>query len=123
MGAKRVDDLVVFQLANELRRRIHEITATETIRADRRFCDQIRDAASSSTRNVAEGFGRYGHREFAQFLSIARGSVFELQDQLRDGVSREYWKASDVDDLHALCNRTIAAITHLIRYLKTHKDR
>jgi four helix bundle protein len=120
--AKRVEELVVWRLGNELREKVHAITAVPPISNDFRFCNQIRDAASSITRNIAEGFGRYRHKEFAQFLSIARGSVFELADHLRDGVSREYWSADNVAGMNALCNRTISGLTHLIRYLKTHPD-
>ena len=122
MGAKRVEDLVVFRLGDELRNRIHAITDRPTVMADGRFCSQLRDAASSVTRNIAEGFGRYRHREFAQFLSVARGSVFEVADCLRDGVARRFWVAADVEDLHSLCNRLIAGLGRLIRYLKSHPD-
>jgi four helix bundle protein len=31
---------------------------------DLKFCDQIRDSARSSTRNIAEGFGRFEPAEF-----------------------------------------------------------
>jgi four helix bundle protein len=81
----------------------------------------LRDAAGSVTRNIAEGFGRYRHREFAPFLSIARGSVFELDDHPRDGVARHYWDAEATKELHGLCTRTIAATTYFIRYLKSSK--
>jgi len=91
MGARRVEDLIVWQLSDELRQKVHAITADGPVIHDRRFRDQVRDAASSVTRNIAEGFGRYRHREFAQFASIARGSLFELRDLLRDGAVRKYW--------------------------------
>ena len=120
--AKRVEELAVWRLGNELREKVHAITGNPPISDDFRFCNQTRDAASSVTRNIAEGFGRYRHKEFAQFLSIARGSVFELADQLRDGVSRDYWSAERVAEMTALCHKTISALTHLIRYLKTHPD-
>ncbi len=122
MGARRIEELVVYQLGNELRTNVHALTATGKVSTDRRFCDQIRDAASSVTRNTAEGFGRYRHKEFAQFIVIARGSLFEVADHLRDGVAREYWTTEATVDLHALCNRAIAAATHLIRYLRSHAD-
>ena len=123
MGARSLDELNAWKLGNELRDGVHALTAEGRQADDWKFRNQLRDAVSSITRNVAEGFGRYRHREFAHFLSIARGSTFEVADQLRDGVSRKYWTAEEVSDLFALCQRANAAITSLILYLKTHPDR
>jgi four helix bundle protein len=120
--ARRVEELAVWQLGNELREKLHVLTATMPIRQDRKFCTQLDDAASSVTRNIAEGFGRYRHRELAQFLSIARGSAFEIIDHLRDGIARKYWADHDVRDHLSLCNRTIAALTSFIRWLKANPD-
>jgi four helix bundle protein len=122
MVARRLEELIVYQLGDELRTKVYELTATGRASTDRKFCDQIRDAASSVTRNTAEGFGRYRHKEFAQFFPIARGSVFEVRDQLRDGVKRKYWTREAISEAHGLCHRTIAAATRLIRYLRSHPD-
>jgi four helix bundle protein len=120
--ARRVEELVVWQLADTLRSQVYAITARGPAFADVRFRNQVRDATSSITRNIAEGFGRYRHKEFAQFLSIARGSVFELSDHLRDGVQRGYWSDDSITEIRSLCNRTISAVTHFIHYLKKHPD-
>jgi four helix bundle protein len=48
---------------------------------------QMRRAAVSIPSNIAEGHGRLGSNEYKQFLSIARGSNFELQTQLE--IARE----------------------------------
>jgi four helix bundle protein len=122
VGARRVEELIVWQLGNELREKIHALTATGLAAGDRKFCDQLRDSASSVTRNIAEGFGRYRHREFAQFLSVARGSLFEVADHLHDGIARRYWTDTQAEELISLCNRSIAAITHFVRYLRTHEN-
>jgi four helix bundle protein len=36
----------------------------------------------SISSNIAEGFGRYNPREFANFLSIASGSPSEVKSQI-----------------------------------------
>jgi len=43
---------------------------------------QLRRTAVSVASNVAEGAGRDGRREFVRFLSVARGSLSELETQL-----------------------------------------
>ncbi|MEO6903755.1 MAG: four helix bundle protein [Bacteroidia bacterium] len=43
---------------------------------------QINRAAVSIHSNIAEGAGRYGNKEFCQFLNIAIGSFFELETQM-----------------------------------------
>ena len=81
--AKRFEDLMVWQLADRLRREVHALSARQHVRRDVRFCDQLRDSASGIPRNIAEGFGHYRHAEFARYLFIARGSLMELRDHLR----------------------------------------
>jgi four helix bundle protein len=58
-----------------------QLTERDGIRSDGDFCGQARRAANSACRNLAEGFWRYSHREFAHFVNIARGSLGELLDR------------------------------------------
>jgi four helix bundle protein len=80
-GIERFTDLVIWQKSISLARLIYEVSAQ--FPADERFglIAQIRRAVISVSSNIAEGHSRQG-REFANFLSIARGSLAEVESQL-----------------------------------------
>jgi len=117
-GAKHFRELVCWQLAQELKPAIYKLIESPTIKRDLRFCDQIREAARSGPRNIAEGFGRRTHREFAMFLDVARGSLMECQNHLQDGVDRRYLSHAEFTSLNALAQRTCGAVARLQRYLR-----
>lgn len=56
------------------------------------LCDQLRRAVVSIPSNIAEGYGRDTHKDFAHFLSLARGSLFEVDTQLSIAVDLGYMK-------------------------------
>ena len=78
----KFEDLIAWQKARELARRVYEITRTEEFAKDFRLSAQIQSAAVSIMSNIAEGFERSGLREFHQFLSTAKASCAELRSQL-----------------------------------------
>lgn len=82
MGVRRFEDLVCWQLAQELSREVFAATASGPAATDFRFRDQIRDSAASAARNIAEGFGRFSPADFARFLRYAKGSLAETRHHL-----------------------------------------
>jgi hypothetical protein len=71
MGVDRFEDLIAWQLADQLQTEVFEFTSSPGVSRDFKYCDQIRDSIRSAKRNTAEGFGRYYPKEFARFLRIA----------------------------------------------------
>ncbi len=110
-------EIVAWQLSNELKRFILTVSARPRVARDRKFCDQVVDAAASAPRNIAEGFGRFDGREFAQYLKIARGSLFEKRNHILDAFDRGYITDAERDAATALSRRAIAAVTKLRAYL------
>jgi len=117
MGARDFRELEVWRLADELRRGIVAVTARPPAARDGRFCLNLRDAAESVCRNIAEGFGRRRPAQFAQFLRIALGSVEEVRDQLIAARCRGYLDLATFQHLSGLARRTKQVGDALHRYL------
>lgn len=60
---------------------------------------QIRRAATSVPANIAEGYGRGGPKEFAQFLRISQGSLKELETHLLLARRMDFCAASAADGI------------------------
>lgn len=116
-----LQNLIVWQLSDELLREVIRLTDNPPAARDFRFRDQIRAAAGSVPANIAEGYGRLRHLEFARFLDYASGSLQETEQWLRDGVHRNFWSAQDVAPAFLLCRRLNPAIRNLRRHLKNTK--
>ncbi len=69
-------------------------TITSTFPKDELYAltNQMRRAAVSVPSNIAEGAARSGSKEFLHFLSIARGSLSELETQLQIAQRLGYMK-------------------------------
>ena len=122
-GARRPEDLEVWQLADELKREVYPLVKDGPAARDFKFRDQIRDSAASSTKNIAEGFGRFNPGEFAHFMEFAVASAMETRDSLKDGIDRGYFIPERVATAQRLAERTIRCSTRFIVYLKAEAAR
>jgi hypothetical protein len=68
-------DLEAWRFARELRREIYKLAKSLPELERFGLANQLRRGAISVTTNVAEGFGRFGYQENAQFCRQARGSM------------------------------------------------
>ena len=90
MSIQSYRDLVVWQKAMDLAEQCYQ--ATKSFPSEERFglTNQIRRAAVSVPSNIAEGHGRSHTKEFLNHLSMAKGSLCELETQLQLGVRVGY---------------------------------
>ena len=119
MGVQRFEDLIAWQLAFQLQEEVFSFTTSGPALRDVKFCGQIQESSRSTTRNTAEGFGRYRPKEFGHFLRIAGASLHETKNHLLDGLKRGYQSEEDHERRRRLCLRAIKANSRLQRYLLT----
>ncbi len=87
---RRFEDLIAWQKARELTRRIYLLSNDGNFGRDYGLRDQVRRAAVSVMSNLAEGFDRAGRAEFHQFIVIAKGSCAEVRSQLYIALNAGY---------------------------------
>jgi len=75
-------DLIVWQKAMDVVEGVYIIVSKLPREEKYGLVSQMTRSAVSVPSNIAEGTGRGSHKEYAHFLKIARGSVFELETQL-----------------------------------------
>jgi four helix bundle protein len=110
-------DLRVWQVAMDLV--IESYRLAELLPARERFglVAQIRRAATSVPANIAEGHGRIHRREYLHHLSIARGSLKELQTLLVIAQRLGYLPASELARAAELSDYVSRMLTRLRRSL------
>ena len=86
------EKLEAWKVSMQLTKVLYELTAT--FPADERFglTQQMRRAAVSIPSNIAEGSGRNGVKEYLHFIGISRGSLAELETQMRIAVMLDFMK-------------------------------
>ena len=90
MKTKSFKDLVVWQKSYRLVLEIYKKTKLFPKSENYGLSQQMRKAAVSIPSNIAEGYGRKHRAEYNQFLSVAYGSLLELETQYLLAIDLEY---------------------------------
>ena len=118
-GANRFEDLLSWQRMHELNVEVWKATEHGPVARDFDFRNEIRDAADSAERNVAEGFGRFNPPQFVNFLDFSRASALETKSLLKKGLAVGYFKSDDATRLGSLADRGLQAVARFQRYLRS----
>jgi len=118
-------DLVVWQKAVELAVRCHQ--AARRLPRDEMYglSLQIRRSAVSVSANIAEGHGRDHLGDYLHHLSIATGSLMELETHLAIASRLSYLKPNEIESILVLSgevSRMLSGLTSKLKLKTKHRS-
>ena len=110
-------DLEVWNKAIKLVTDIYIITKNYPKDEIYALTSQMRRCAVSIPSNIAEGCTRFSDKETLKFLSIAMGSISELETQIV--ISKNIGYIEDIDSIISQISSVKKLILGLVKYLNT----
>ena len=119
MGSQSYCDLMVWKKSIELCVHVYELCANFPRSELYGITDQMKRASVSVPSNIAEEQGRQSLKEFIHFLSIANGSLAELDTQRVIAENLGFLSCSQSSDLSYQLTEVRKMLYALMRKLKT----
>lgn len=116
MQQRNHKDLRAWQAAMRLTQEIYALTSKFPKEELFGLSSQMRRAAVSVPSNIAEGSARNSTKELIHFLSIATGSLSELDTQLE--LTKLLGYSEDIGNIQATLDETTALILAMAKSLK-----
>ena len=113
------EDLEAWRLAMDLVESVYRHTHKFPKHEVYGLTNQLRRAAVSVPSNIAEGKGRFSDRELSQFLHHARGSLYELQTQVKIACRLQYLDPEAACELESRAAQVDRLLNGLIRSFRT----
>jgi four helix bundle protein len=80
--------------------------------------DNMKRASHSTTRNIAEGYGRFHFKENIQFCRQSRGSLFELIDDLIISRDENFISEQEYNECRNRIDKALSLSNGYINYLQ-----
>jgi four helix bundle protein len=121
-GWKDFRDIAAWQRAEELKLRVYAFLNRPNVRRRFDFCDDMARAARSGPSNIAEGFGRFGNREFAKFARISKASQVEVLNHFIDARDQRLLTRDEFLIEEHYARIALKTTVGLIRHLESSED-
>ena len=121
-GWKHFREIAAWQHARTLKLQVDQFLERPAIKRKYKQCDQLSDSARSGPSNIAEGFGKFGNKEFARYVRISKGSELEVWNHLIDLHDQKLISEDELIRAEQNCKKAVGAATGLIRHLESTPD-
>ncbi len=115
---QKFEDLLCWKKARQLHALIYERAIVPPFSKDYEHKDQILASSGSAMDLIAEGYGRYGNKEFIHFLTMASGSLCETKSQLYRAFDKKFLSKEEFEVMICLAAGTHNLIVALFHKLK-----
>jgi len=119
VGVHRFTELRAWQACDVYKKAVYRLCSVEPLSTDWSRRTQLERSACGASVHVAEGFGRFNPADFARFLVLARSSLIESQNHLRDAVDKGYVTEETRLEHDALAEAALQEVTGLMEYLQS----
>ena len=117
MQFEKVEDLKLWERADQFWVGVAKILERPCIRRHRKLHEQLSDAADSILSNISEGFEQPTDRAFAKYLYTAKASTAEVRTRLKLCCRRGYISAEEFAAHDTLGDEIARIANGLIKYL------
>ena len=121
-GWKHFREIAAWQHARALKIKADSFVCQPQFKREYKFCDQLKDAARSGPRNIAEGFGRFSNKQFAHFVTIAKGSEAEVLNHFIDAHDQGLITDQELREAEHAALKAMKAAVGLIKHLENSRD-
>jgi four helix bundle protein len=121
-GWKDIREIAAWRYARDVKIRVDEFLERPNVRRKYGRSDQLFDAARSGPSNIAEGFGKFGNKEFARYARIAKGSEIEILNHLIDLRDQRLISEDEMLSSEHAVRKALKAVVGLIRHLENTPD-
>ncbi|WP_420398879.1 four helix bundle protein [Flagellimonas sp.] len=111
------EQLECWQKCRKVRIWVDSFLKAKIDKKDYDLVQNLRRAARSTTRNIAEGFGRFHYKENIQFCRISRGSLFEIKEDLIICMDENKVTKQEIQQGMILISQAIYSLNGYIKYL------
>jgi four helix bundle protein len=123
MGVRRFTELRAWQACNSYKKAVYRLCESGPLSKDWGRRTQLEESVAGPPACIAEGFGRFNPADFARFAVMARSSLMESQNHLRDAVDKGHITEEARLEQDALAEAALQEVTGLMEYLQSPEAR